>query len=494
MTRVLVLAATTGYQTRSFGEAAERLGVELVYATDRCHLIEDPWQDQAVPIRFHDEDASVAAILDVARSKPFDGVIAVGDRPTVIAARVAHALGLPGNPPEAAAAARHKLKTRERMRDAGLLVPWFFPVAAFEDPPPSLAASSASYCGPVLSATGAQAGSQPPAPSPGIPSFPCVVKPVALSGSRGVMRADDPRSFADACERLRALLRSPEIRAERNGAHETILVEGFIPGREYAIEAILHHGALHILAIFDKPEPLDGPFFEETIYVTPSSEPSAVQERIGDAVARAARALGLHHGPVHAECRMNAEGVFVLEVAARPIGGLCARALRFVCTANGQPAPGPEPSRLRSVRSQRNFGAARRSGEAAKVAAPVALEELLLRHALGDDPTDWRRERDASGVMMIPIPRRGMLRGVEGTEAARQVAGIDDVRITAKPDQLLIPLPEGASYLGFIFARAPHAAAVGDALAAAYARLTFTIDPELPVLTAAQIHYNLQHG
>jgi hypothetical protein len=443
MARVLLLAATTGYQTRSFGEAAERLGVELVYATDRCHLIEDPWQDRAIPIRFHDQDASVAAILEVAASARFDGAIAVGDRPTVIAARVAQALGLPGHPPEAAEVARHKLLTRERLRDAGLPVPWFFP---------------------VLSASGAQADSQPPAPSPRIRSFPCVIKPVALSGSRGVMRADDAASFAKALERLRALLRSPEVRAERNDAHETILVEGFIPGREYAIEALLHHGELHLLAIFDKPEPLDGPFFEETIYVTPSSAPSAVQDQIVEAITKAALAIGLHHGPVHAECRVNDEGVFVLEVAARPIGGLCARALRVIQAASPRPA------------------------------APIPLEELLLRHALGEDPGTWRRERDASGVMMIPIPRRGILRGVEGVEAARDIEGVDDVRITAKPHQLLVPLPEGASYLGFIFARAANVDAVRDALAAAHGRLTFVIDSELPVLTASQIHYNLQHG
>ena len=275
---------------------------------------------------------------------------------------------------------------------------------------------------------------------------------------------------------FRSCLVSPEVRAERNEAHATALVEGFIPGREYAVEALLRHGVLHVLAIFDKPEPLDGPFFEETIYVTPSSSPADLQDRIIEAVSAAATAIGLSHGPVHAECRVNDEGVFVLEVAARPIGGLCARALNFSAIRPSTSSGRPEPVEGRNPQSA------------------IRLEELLLRHALGEDPGAWRRECAASGVMMIPIPRRGILRGVGGVDAARAVPDIEDIRITAKPDQLLVPLPEGASYLGFIFARASSGSAVEQALRAAHARLTFAIDPEVPVLTPAQIHYNLQHG
>ena len=423
MSRVLLLATTTGYQSRAFADAAARLGVELVFATDRCHLIDDPWQDGAIPIRFHDEDASVAAILEAAALQPIDGLIALGDRPTVIAARVAEHLGLPWHPPAAASAARHKLLTRERLRDAGLPVPWFLPLPIDHQP----------------SAIGQ--------PWP----YPCVLKPVALSGSRGVMRADDSRQLAAAFERLQALMCQPEVRAERNEAHATALIEGFIPGSEYAVEGLMHHGALQVLATFDKPDPLDGPFFEETIYVTPSAADQETQRAIASGIARAARALGLHHGPIHAECRVNPDGVYVLEVAARPIGGLCARALRF------QLAPGPEP--------------------------PAPLEQLLLRHALGEAVTG-ERERSASGVMMIPIPRRGIFRRADGIDEARAVAGVDDIHITAKPDQVLVPLPEGASYLGFIFARAERADQVTEALRAAHARLAFTID----------VHYTLVHG
>jgi biotin carboxylase len=411
--RLLLLATTTGYQTRAFGDAAARLGIDLVFATDRCHVLEDPWFDRAIPIRFFDEAESVRAIVAAAETLPIDGVLAVGDRPTVIAASVARALGLPGHPPEAAAIARHKQLTRERLRDAGLPVPWFVPTSIDADPR-ALAATL---------------------------SYPCVLKPVALSGSRGVIRADDPAAFVAAFERLRALLQQPELVAERNVAHRLALVEGFIPGREYALEGLMHHGALHVIALFDKPDPLDGPFFEESIYVTPSRATVDVQRAIVHAVCGAAAAIGLHHGPVHAECRVNASGVFVLEVAARPIGGLCARVV-------------------------------------------VGLEELLLRHALGEPPDVVSPDTSASGVMMIPIPRRGTLREVAGVDDARAVDAIVDLQITAKLDQLLVPLPEGASYLGFIFARAAEPAAVVEALRAAHARLRFAIDAELRVVVA----------
>jgi len=243
MRRVLLLATTTGYQTRAFGEAAERLGVRLVFATDRCHMLEDPWQDEAIPIRFHEEEASADAILETTTREAIDGFIAVGDRPTVSAARVATRLGLSGHSIEAAETARDKERTRERLRDAGLPVPWFLPFSLDADARALL---------PRL-------------------EFPCVLKPVALSGSRGVMRADNVDEFQLAVDRLRALVRRPELRAERNDAHERALVEGFIPGREFALEGLLHQGVMKVLALFDKPDPLDGPFFEETIYVTPSS-------------------------------------------------------------------------------------------------------------------------------------------------------------------------------------------------------------------------------
>ena len=425
--RVLILSATTGYQLRSFNDAAARLGIGLVFATDRCHALEDPWQDQAVPVKFHDEAASLAGVLAAAAEQPFAGVLAVGDRPARLSAMVTDALRLPGHPLQAVIDATSKLRARQRFQAAGLATPWFVVV-------PSDAPAEAFAADPRL-------------------AYPCVVKPTALSGSRGVIRADTPAACAAAIDRIRALLARPEIRAQRAPDGQQVIVEGFIPGREYAIEGVLTRGAFQPLAIFDKPDPLDGPFFEETIYVTPPRLSEAEERAVLASVTRAVGALGLYHGPVHAECRMHRGEVVMLEIAPRPIGGLCSRVLRFV--------QGTAPA-----------------------ADTISLEELLLRHAIGGDVSGWRREAPAAAVMMIPIPRRGHLRRVEGEDAARAVPLVEDVRITAKQDQLLEPLPEAGSYLGFIFARSPSAVAAADAVREAHASLSFVVDAEIGVRPA----------
>jgi biotin carboxylase len=417
--RVLIIATTTGYQIRSFGEAAGKLGVRLVFASDRCDQLEDPWWDQAIPIRFHDEPASVRSILDAMGSAPPDGVIVVGDRPVTIAARVNDAFALRGNPTAAAMASRNKLESRRMLEAAGLPVPAFRAISVTENP----AHISLNL------------------------TYPVVLKPPAMSGSRGVIRADNSCEFVNAFNRIRALLDQPDVRAERESAHGTLLIESFIPGREYAVEGVLTDGRLQLFAIFDKPDPLNGPFFEETIYVAPSREPEDVQSQIVTTIAAGASAIGLRSGPLHAECRVNDRGVYVLEIAARPIGGLCSKALRFVSP----------------------------HGEA-------SLEEVLLRHALGEDVSHFSRERAASGVMMIPIPRRGIYKGVEGELDARSVPDVVDLTITAKPDARVTPLPEGKSYLGFIFAHAPTPLAVELALRAAHAKLRFNIDREIAIV------------
>jgi biotin carboxylase len=419
MKRVLVLATTTGYQIRSFGEAAVKLGVRLAFASDRCDRLEDPWWDNAIPIRFYDEVGACEAIVEALRATPPDGILAVGDRPVTVAARVAEAFGLPGNPVAAALASRNKLASREALKAAGLIVPAFRAISVTDD----TAALARMF------------------------RYPVVVKPLAMSGSRGVIKADDPRQFAEAVSRLRALLAQPDVRVEREPAHGQLLVESFVSGREFAVEGVLTDGVLQVLAIFDKPDPLDGPFFEETIYVTPSREPQPVQDAIAAAVNAGAAAIGLRHGPVHAECRVSDRDVVLLEVAARPIGGLCSKALTFSCG----------------------------SGD-------VSLEELLMRHALGEDVRRFARERQASAVMMIPIPDRGVYKSVEGVNEAAQVSCVTDVRITAKPDALLVPLPEGRSYLGFIFARAETSDAAERAVRQAHAKLHFRIDPAITVV------------
>jgi biotin carboxylase len=421
--RILLFSHTTGYQLRAFNDAAEQLGVQLLFATDRCHLLDDPWQDQAIPVRFYDVSGSLNVILEAPEHRSIEGVIAVGDRPIVLAARAAEALGIPWHSVAGALASADKRRSRTLIAGAGLPSPPFVVV-------------------PVSERT---------IRNPESVGFPCVLKPVGLSGSRGVIRADNPEQFAGAVWRIRALLSRPQIRSARAGLEDEILVEAFIPGFEVALEGALTHGRLTTFAIFDKPDPLDGPFFEETIYVTPSRLPESIQEEIIRSVEQAAGALGLTHGPVHAECRVNEIGVYVIEVAARPIGGLCSRVLTFV-----------------------DVGWAG--------ADMASLERVLLAHARGDSIAHWTRESRAAAVMMIPIPRRGVLKGIHGEDQARIVRGVDEIRITAKLDQLLEPLPEAGSYLGFIFARGATPGDAERAVREAHAKLTFEIEREIEVI------------
>jgi biotin carboxylase len=271
-----------------------------------------------------------------------------------------------------------------------------------------------------------------------------VVKPTELAASPGVIRANDAAEFERAVARIRGLLASPEIQVLREPGLDELLAEAYISGREVAIEGLLDDGRLRVLAIFDKPDPLEGPYFEETIYVTPSRLPPKTQRELEECAARSVMALGLTTGPVHAEFRVNEEGPWVLEVAPRPIGGLCSRALRFG-------------------------------------AEQISLEELLVRHALGLGGSDAEREDDASGVMMIPVPRSGIFEGVDGVDEAEKVSGVAEIRITARLRDYVAAWPDGASYLGFIFARGASPAGVEAALRAAHAKMRFKFSPRLPV-------------
>ena len=234
--------------------------------------------------------------------------------------------------------------------------------------------------------------------------------------------------FIAAAQRIRRLLESPEIRATREANLDQILVEGYVPGREVAVEGLLTDGILRLLAVFDKPDPLEGPYFEESIYVTPSVLPEAQRGDVQECAEESARAIGLTHGPLHAEFRINDEGVWPLEIAARPIGGLCARALRFI--ADDKFESDKETERAR-----------------------IGLEELLLRHAMNLPESGWSREPEASGVMMIPVPSSGILERIEGEEAAISTTGITELLITARLHDYIAAWPEGSSYLGFLFAK-----------------------------------------
>ena len=425
MPRVLLVAATTGYQTRSFAAAARRLGIDVILATDRCHVLEDPWRDNAIPVRFEEPEIAAEVLGDCV----VDGIVAVADRPTLVAALAARKLGLPYHSPQAVAACRDKHVMREIFGRSELPVPENFRVALDRDP----------------REIARDAG------------FPCVLKPLGLSASRGVIRANNADEFVAAFDRIRRILEQPDIRQSHEEWNEAIQVERYIEGREFALEGLMTQGELNVLAIFDKPDPLDGPFFEETIYVTPSRESREIQSAIIDTARRAVRALGLHHGPVHAEMRVNAQGVYMIEVAARPIGGLCARALRFAflsCIT--------DPS--------------------ACVLSGLTLEEVVILHAIGNMPKRLTLSRQAMGVMMIPVPRAGVYESVTGIEDALRTDGVDDVVITAKTGQKLVPLPEGASYTGFIFASGDDAAAVETSLRTAHSRLEFEILGTLDVI------------
>ena len=418
--RILLFTAKLGYQTRAFDAAAKKLGVELVFVTDRCHRLDDPWHDRATPVRFEAPEEAAYAVTEALSGQHVDGVLALGDRPTLAAAYVARGLGVLHNHPASVEACRSKLRLREVFRDAGLPTPWFRSVPLQAIPEPALM---------------------------GI-TYPCVLKPISLSASQGVVRVNNREAFLAGAGRLKRLLESVEIQAAREPNLDRMLVEEYLPGSEVAVEGLLTDGELRVLAILDKPDPLEGPYFEETIYVTPSRFSEAEQESIKKSFVNATRALGLANGPVHGEFRLNEHGVWPIEVAARPIGGLCARALRF---------------------------------QLENELAPIGLEELLLRHALNLPGKDAPRETAASGVLMIPVPTSGILEKVEGAEEARRVPGVTELEITARWRDYIAAWPEGSSYLGFLFARGETPAEVENALREGHTRLSFRLTPRLPV-------------
>ena len=414
MKRVLLLLPTTGYRNRDFLAAAKKLGVEIVAVANYCHQLAPSWGLLPImALHFDRPEQAADTVLREINANP-DAVLAVDDAGVELAALLSERLGLPGNPALAVRRVRDKLAFRRLLREREFLCPAFHHLPAGEDPRKLV---------PEL-------------------KFPVVVKARRLSGSRGVIRADDSEALARAVNWVRAI----QSRADRDAQALGLVIEAFIPGREYALEGLLERGELTTLALFDKPDPLDGPYFEETLYVTPSRLPGALQERIQQEVARVCRLAGLTTGPVHAEVRVNDRGIWILEVAARSIGGLCGRVLTH------------------------SLG--------------MSLEELILRQAVAE-PLAIAGQEGAAGVMMIPIPRRGIYHGLDGLPAAQSVPGVTGVTITAEPGQIIAPPPDGASYLGFIFARAARPADAETALRSAHRRLHFDIHPEYPAMAAS---------
>ena len=391
-------------------EAARQIGVELTVASEQASTLEAANPAGLLTLDFEQPDRAADAVRVFATQYPIAGVVGVDDRTAVVAAAIATKLRLRGNPVHAAIAASDKHVQREQLARAAVPIPRFMLHSLDEDP--AAIAKSITY--------------------------PCVLKPVRLSASRGVIRADNPPSFLAAHGRLRAILADPETAAACGDRARHYLIEEFIPGYEVALEGLVVDRRLHVLALFDKPDPLDGPFFEETIYVTPSTVPGGLQAAIKDCADRAVRAIGITDGPIHAELRYNENGPWLIELAARPIGGRCSAVLRF--------------------------------GDKG-----ISLEEIILRQALGMAIPSLQRERLAAGVMMIPIPGAGTLREVRGVAEAKRVPLVEDVQITAHPGERLIPFPEGSRYPGFIFARGETPATVETALRDAHSRLTFVI-------------------
>jgi biotin carboxylase len=403
--RVLLIAPKDSYRTAPYIEAGLTIGSDILIASEGRHSLVSAVAG-GLHIDFNDPPRSLELIEKEVRNGPFRAVIATDDSTTELASLAARRLGLTHNRPEAVRIARRKDLARATLKASSVRVPEFRVIRLDRPPMPQIL---------------------------DLP-FPCVVKPLAMSGSRGVIRCDDPDQFLSAVRRVEAIIAEAVDESERRN----LLVEAFIPGFEIALEGVLSHGELHVLAIFDKPDPLDGPFFEETYYISPTRLESPLRDQVQSEVASACRAYGLVEGPIHAECRINDQGVWILELAARTIGGLCSRLFRYGVGCN--------------------------------------LEELVLSHAIGM-ALKGPEMTDAAGVLMIPIPKAGVLRRVEGVGAAARVPYIEEVVIQVREGYELVPLPEGSSYLGFIFAIAPDAQKVELALRDAHARLNIVVAP-----------------
>jgi len=428
MPRVLLLLPTTTYRTEAFVGAASRLGVDVTVASEQPNTLTRLNPAALLTLNFKEPQAAAQRVVEFSTSHSIDAVVPVDSQVVVVGAAISAALGLRHNSVESVTAAQDKHCMRQRFRQAGVPSPPFTLCSLDED--------LATLAGRV--------------------DFPCVVKPLSLAASQGVIRADDEGQFVRAVNRLEAILKreygmptasessgdgKAQSQVRSPASSRQFLVEQFVGGPEVALEGMLTRGELRVLALFDKPDPLDGPFFEETIYVTPSRLPTEMQDEIAQCAEQAAGALGLTEGPIHAELRLAKDGPSVIEINARSIGGLCSRVLRF--------------------------------------GAGMSLEDLIIRHALDEDFEPPDRQSQATGVMMIPTARAGRFIDVRGLDEAKAVSGVEDVTISAHLGQRLVPLPEGSRYLGFIFASAESPERVERALRESHAQLEFLIEPSV---------------
>ena len=413
--RVLLIAPPGSYRVHAYLEAARDLGIEMLVASEGEHSLV-PGIGDGFRVDFADSDAVIERVFSAHRERPVAGVVATDDGTVEIANRAAAALGLAHNAPSAARIARRKDLSRAALAEAGLPVP------------AARRVELGRPLGPQLAGVG----------------FPCVVKPLALSASRGVIRADDLPGLEDACRRAGAIARAAGAASADAEERDALLVESFVPGPEIALEGMLGGGDLSVLAIFDKPDPLDGPYFEETIYVTPSRLPRPTQALAAERVRAGCAAYGLTEGPVHAELRLHDGDAWIIEIAARTIGGDCARLFTF--------------------------------------GSGTSLEHLVLQRALGR-PLDvpFGHDGRAAGVLMIPTPGAGTLRRVEGVMAASRIPGIREVSITVREGYELTPLPEGGTYLGFVFALGDDPAGVEESLRGARKTIRAVVAPSLAV-------------
>ena len=409
--RILLIAPHNSYRIAPYIQAAQNLKLDiLVVSQGKYSLVSEV--AAGVHVDFQNMELALQKIKEAIQKYPVSGVIGTDDLTVSLASQIGESLDLAHNPPEAALLSRRKDLARAHLKTAGL-----------SSVPEHIRIPLAQH---IEQAENIQ--------------FPCVVKPVSLSGSRGVIRADNSQQFNDACERISGMLSKEQQLPEEE--RDYILVEEFISGPEFAVEGLLSNGQLQVLALFDKPDPLEGPYFEETYYITPSRLEPRLQDRIIRCVSDACHAYGLLEGPVHAEVRLKDEAPWIMEVAARTIGGQCARLIEL---GTGYP-----------------------------------LEEMVLLHAVGN-PLPVRNDQGAAGVLMIPIPRAGILRRVEGLMQALDVPFIEDIEISIREGYELVPLPEGSSYLGFIFASAPTPDKVEKALRKAHGYLKIITAPVLSV-------------